>query len=139
MNTWADDQERLARAEERRLQEEARQRAAEDRKREVEAMESVDPVVAKEIERAPIAAPTVVVESSVPKIAGVSRSTTHKARCVDAIALFAYVYENLVERPDLMKYVAVNEKALNAEARATKGAIEIPGVEFFVESGMRSS
>jgi len=136
MVEWRSGEERKARAEERRLTELARQQAEEDRAREAEAMRAVDPVVADEIERAPLAPPPVTVQSSVPKVAGVVTKTLWRARVVDVVALLAYVYEGCAERPDLLKYIKPDESMLNAEARATKGAIEIPGVEFYSETSI---
>lgn len=103
----------LARAEQERLEEEARARA-EQMKAEGKAEEAI-----MEMEAVPvIPLPSVQVEQ--PKVAGISRRQNWKARVVDPMQ---------VPRQFLM----VDEKALNAYAKATKGAVPVAGVEFYPE------
>lgn len=65
-----------------------------------------------------------VVQIATPaKVAGESARVTWKARVVDV---------SLVPR----EYMIVNETALQAMARATNGAIRVPGVEFYAESSL---
>ena len=101
-----------ARAEQERLQKEAEEKAAQlaaDGKTEQAIEAAVVPVV-------PL--PTVHVEQ--PKIAGISRRQNWKARVVDPMK---------VPR----QFLTVDEKALNAYAKATKGEVPVDGVEFYAE------
>lgn len=68
---------------------------------------------------------TPIVPATQIKIAGQSKIETWKHRVVDA---------SLVPR----EYMIVNDSALANVARATKGAIQIPGVEFYHEQSIRS-
>lgn len=69
-----------------------------------------------------IVAPVVQVAEP-EKVKGASTSKTWKARVVDI---------SIIPR----EYLVVNQKALDALARATKGAINIKGVEFYWESNL---
>jgi colicin import membrane protein len=70
--------------------------------------------------------PTPIVAAAPVKVAGQARVTTWHARILDPM---------LVPR----EYLIVNEAALQKVAQATKGAIQIPGVEFYDQQGLRSS
>lgn len=70
--------------------------------------------------------PTPIVHAEAVKVAGMARVTTWKARVVDAA---------LVPR----EYLIVNEAALQKVAAATKGAIQIPGVEMYPDHSLRSA
>lgn len=101
-----------ARAEQERLQKEAEEKAAQlaaEGKTEQAIEAAVVPVV-------PL--PTVHVEQ--PKVAGISRRQNWKARIVDQMK---------VPR----QFLTVDEKALNAYAKATKGEVPVDGVEFYAE------
>lgn len=63
-----------------------------------------------------------VINTAPPKIAGIASKTTWKARIVDAA---------LVPR----EFLVVNEQALQAFARTTKGVTPVAGVEFYEELG----
>lgn len=159
---WQQQQERLRKAEEMRLAEVARKERdrleAEVRKVEEAARKKADELAAKAAaelaagnaakaaelqaraastvekadDRAGAArtqasmtiAPTVIRES--PKVQGVTMRTRWKSRVVDAQA---------VPR----EYMVVNEKALDDIATATKGALKIPGVEFYGVSEVSSA
>lgn len=101
-----------ARAEQERLQKEAEEKASQlaaEGKTEQAIEAAVVPVV-------PL--PTVHVEQ--PKVAGISRRQNWKARIVDQMK---------VPR----QFLTVDEKALNAYAKATKGEVPVDGVEFYAE------
>jgi uncharacterized membrane protein YqiK len=66
------------------------------------------------------AAITPVIASSVESVKGISTKKIWKFRLVD---------ENLIPR----MYLIPNEKMLGEVARATKGELKIPGVEFYPE------
>lgn len=111
-----EEEERLraaARAEQERLEAEARERA-EKMKAEGKTEEAI-----MEMESVPVVPlPSVQIEQ--PKVAGISRRQNWKARVIDPMK---------VPRQFLM----VDEKALNAYAKATKGAVPVDGVEFYPE------
>ena len=75
---------------------------------------------------AAVSAPVIEVAREVPKVAGQSVRKTWKARVTDI---------QQVPR----EWMVVNESALNAFAKSTKGAVKVPGVEFFEESTLASS
>jgi hypothetical protein len=70
-----------------------------------------------------VIAPVISVASVAPKAAGVSMRTAWHVEIVDA---------SLVPRD----WLTVNEKALEAFARSTKGAVAVAGVRFFSEQTM---
>ena len=131
MISYADEQDRLRREEQRKL--ELKAKAEEDRKRkdlEDRAKKWAakgDKAKAEELQEqaedvhvdAPVAAP------KIEKTAGVSFRESWSAKVVD---------EDKVPR----EYLSVNIQALNKVAQATKGAIKIPGVEFKMEKVLSS-
>lgn len=70
-----------------------------------------------------VEAPVVEVASSTPRLAGIAARTTWKARVV-----------NLAMVP--REWMIVNQDALDKFAGATKGAVPVPGVEFYSEQGL---
>lgn len=74
--------------------------------------------LAAEVRATPIAAPVVVVESSVPKVAGIATKTVWKFR---------------VSNPDIVprEFLAVNEQAIRSVVLALKDRAKIPGVEVY--------
>lgn len=109
----------VARKEQARLQAEAEKAAKKaEKKGDVEAAQQLRETV-------PIVpVPTVAIEK--PKVKGISTSTKWKARVVNA---------DLIPR----QYLIVNEKMLNDLAQATKGSVEVAGVEFYSEEIMAAS
>jgi hypothetical protein len=122
---WLDDAEAAIKrgmltfkqAQERKEREE-RERAA------AEAKRIADEIKAKNPDAPP---PVVIVAPPVtkapPKVSGVSTRLVWKARVTDLL---------LVPR----EYLVVDEAKLGAMARATKGTVSIPGVEFYSEEVM---
>ena len=70
--------------------------------------------------------PVPIVTREEVKVAGISKTKLWKARVTD---------ERLIPR----EYLIVNQSALDQVAKATKGAIQIPGVEFYSEDVVRSA
>jgi len=75
---------------------------------------------------AAVVAPVVTVASVQPEIKGQHITKTWKARVVNAA---------LVPR----EWMVINQSALDAFARSTKGAVQIAGVEMYEETGLASS
>jgi hypothetical protein len=73
---------------------------------------------------AAVTAPVIEVAKTIEKQNGESTAKIWKARVIDA---------NLVPR----EWLIVDEKAVNAFARATKGAKQIPGIEIYSESSLK--
>ena len=116
----------MRREEERRLQAIEDERVRREKERLLKQAENLKTPELKmaRLEKAEaIAAPVVRINTAPSKVSGVATRKTWKARVVDF---------NKVPR----KYMLVNTKALDALARATKGNIEVPGVEFFEESSL---
>lgn len=129
-------QEQLRQAEERRLQDAARQRAealtlAAAAALELEGVAAgrADMVQeAHDILEQPIDAPVVVVKTFMPKMEGVTYRDNWKAHpVVDVKALARAVADGLVPAT----YLIPNLTALNQTAKATQGTQAVPGVRFF--------
>ena len=124
MSTYVNEQEKIRKAEQDKLDREAKEKQAKEKDRlerqAKKAEEKGDTTKAETIrERAQevhIEAPTVA--PKVQQAAGVSMRKDWKARVIDI---------NKVPR----EYMIVNETALNNVASSTKGSLSIPGVEFY--------
>lgn len=113
------EEERKRREEEDRLRELARVQAEDRQLADAVAAEAAgDAEEAEEIIAEPIAAPVVVLGSTVPKVPGVSGRVYWKFRIVD---------EALIPRDHMMP----NDKTIGAYARSMKGKASMPGVEFY--------
>ena len=123
--TWQQEQERIRMAEQRRLQAEADEAARKERERlEKQAAKLKTPELKEErLEQAAMVVAPVVQIAPVTQAEGVSTRKTWKARVVD---------ESKVPRT----FLTINQQALDVYARATKGAMQVEGVEFFEESTM---
>lgn len=131
------EQEKLRRAEEARLQEEARvvaeaesrRAAAEQALTDAIALEAVgdskgaEAVLNNPVPQ-PVFVPPVVVPKQTPKTAGVSTAQNWKFRITDV---------NLIPR----EYMQPNEVAIGQVVRALKNKTVIPGVEIYPETGAR--
>ena len=114
---------------------EARRKAEDAALAEAAALEAEgDTEGAEAILEAPVIA-TVVPIREAPKAAGVSFRTNWKARVVDPMALLRAVVAGKVPAAA----VSVNEAWLNQYARATKGEVPVPGVEFVAERAVAAS
>ena len=110
---WQTEQKRIAAEQERK-----RKEAEEMARIAAEAEAAGDTETAAEA--VAIAAVTEATVTEAPKAAGVSMREVWRAKVVDP---------NKVPR----EYMIVNQNALDALAKATKGSINIPGVEFVKE------
>lgn len=116
---WNAEQERIRKAEEDRLREEARKQEEERRLEDaILAEQSGNKEEAAAIMDTPVQAPVVVVPKSVPKVAGVAMTKQWKFRITDA---------NKIPR----QYLTVDEQKIGAIVRALKDQANIPGVEVF--------
>ena len=125
MTRYDAEQERIREAERRRLQAIADEEARKERERlEKEASRLKTPELreARLEAAAAVVAPTVQI-APIVKTEGEASRKLWKARVVDI---------NQVPR----EYMVVNQQALDAMARATKGAVAIPGVEIYSETSM---
>ena len=122
---WRTSEEKKRREEERRLQAEADERARKEREKLEKRAASVktEEKKAELLERAAeIAAPVIAIPVQAVS-EGSSFRKVWKARIVD---------EKAVPR----EWMVVNEKAIQAHARNTKGSVAIPGVEFYAEESL---
>jgi hypothetical protein len=127
--TFYNEQERIRQEEQRKLQAAADESARKERERlEREAAKLKTPELkAERLEQAAsVIAPVVSVASVAPVVSGQSIRKTWTANVVNL---------ELVPR----EWLVVNEKALDAFAKATKGAVKVAGVEFVEVSSLASS
>lgn len=131
MITYANEQERLRREQEEKLRkaaeaEEARKRKALE-ERAIKAAEKGNEEKAEELRQqsAEVFIPAPTVSSTFQKVSGQAIKQNWKARVIDI---------NKVPR----EYMIVNESMLDKMAKATKGSIAIPGVEFYFENILSS-
>lgn len=118
MAAWREYQEKLRQEERTRLEDEAVKKAeGEAAMAAMVAEDAGDVEKAQEILAAPIVINPVYTQTSIPKSHTTIR-TAWAARVVDA---------SMVPR----EYMTPNETLLNGLARNTKGAMKIPGVEFY--------
>jgi len=128
-------QERLARAEQARLQAIADEAARKERERlekKAAKAETKSPEKAEALRQQAaevIPAPVVVVPQA-EKTAGESTRTTYKARLVSLADLIAAAAGGNMTAVSM---ITLDDKAANAFARATKGKIPVPGIEFSAE------
>jgi hypothetical protein len=118
---WNQEQERIRRAEEDRLREEARKREEDDRlAAAIQAEQSGQEDVAEEIMDEPVYVPPVVLPKSTPKVVGMSIRENWKFRITN---------EKLIPR----EYLKVDEVKIGGVVRALKANCAIPGVEVYNE------
>ena len=120
------EQRKIAEAEQRRLQAEAR-KAEEDRQIAEAAFAEAggDTEAAEEILSAPVTVATVTVAPVVAKVEGVGSMTRWSAEVTDKMALIRYV----AEHPEWASLLDANAPNLNRLAVAQKAALKIPGVK----------
>lgn len=120
------EQERVRRAEQARIQAEVRRQEEERRLAEAVALEAEgEQAEADALFEEPITVPTIAVAPSTPKVAGISYRETWSANVNDLAKLVAYV----AQHPQFANLLTPNMPALNAQARSLKGQMQIPGVE----------
>ena len=125
INAWDQNQERIRQEEQRKLQAAADEKARKERLRlEAQAAKLKTPELkAERLEMADEVVAPVVTVAPVEKVSGTAKSKIWKARVVDV---------SMVPR----EWMTVNESALNAFARSTKGVVPVAGVEFYAESNL---
>ena len=137
MITWYQEQERIRRAEERRLQIEADERARKERERleKAAAKLKTDELREQRMEEAQqvVAAP-VYVAPKAPAVKGQSIKTIWRATITDP----QEAIQALMQWPDWSAYVTINEGELNRFAARTKGQVRVPGVTFAAEANLSS-
>ncbi|MGH9454086.1 MAG: hypothetical protein ACRD2O_08975 [Terriglobia bacterium] len=124
MLAWQAAEERKDREREALLREAAAQAAREQAEQEAKSLEAAGDaelanVVREQAAAAP--APVVVIESSVPKVAGISKPKENWK--------FRVTNEGLIPR----EFMVPNETAIGALVRAQKGRTNIPGIEIYCE------
>ena len=120
------EQAEIRRVEQAKLQAIADEQARKERERlEKQAAKLKTPELAQErLEQAQqIIAPVVQVAQEAPKVEGVSKRVNWKWREVD---------RELIPR----EYMIPNEKMLNGTATSQKGAVKVPGIEFYSEESL---
>lgn len=131
MIDYQNEQERIRREQEAKLRREAEEKARKEQERlqaraeKAEANGKAEKAeeLREQAEQVQVVAP--VLAPTVQKVDGVSVRKNWKARVVDA---------SLVPR----QWLVVDEKKLDQIAKATKGSMDIPGVEFFAEDVLAS-
>lgn len=120
------EQEAKRLEEQRKLQEAAEKEAEKERARlekQAEKLKTPELKEARLEQAASVVVPTIVVQSQVEAVKGVSKRVTWKARVVN---------KNVIP----LEYLIVDQSKLDAVARATKGTILIDGVEFYSEESL---
>lgn len=145
MVTYQNEQERLRREEQKRLDDlarAAREKAeAEARARLAEASKAADAEAILQAETELEIAATVVapvVQTPVISSAGNSIRKTWKARVTDKAKLVKYVAANCDQHPELLAYLDTADTELNAAARLYKENFKVAGVESYQDSGITS-
>jgi hypothetical protein len=130
--------QRAIEAEQRRIAEEARRKAeqanvAERSRLQAEAAvaqrkadSAAEKAMAKDDQAAAVIATVVTVAESVPVVQGQTIRKTWKARVIDGALV-------------PLEWRTINQQALDAFAKATKGAVPVAGVEMYEETGLASS
>jgi len=126
MTAWNLSQDQIRRAEEERLRQEALK--AEEERRLADALQAEkegNKEEAIQILEEPVYVPPVIIERSVPKIAGQTMTTTYKWRVKN---------EKLIPR----EYLKVDDVKINGVVKALKDRANIPGIEVYAENSMRT-
>lgn len=125
MKTFEDEQERIRRAEQARLEEEARKAAEEAALAQAVALEQNGHKAAAEaVIAAPVVAPAVYVQKTTPTGFGNATRRTWGAEVTDLMALVKAVAAGIVP----IQAIEANTVFLNGQARMLKQALAYPGV-----------
>jgi hypothetical protein len=126
MVRWVEDQEKIRREEERRLQEEARKRAEDEAIRQaLEAEAAGETQEAEAILQEPVYVPPIKVNSTVPKSKESHVRETWSCEVVDLKALVVAIAQGKAP----LQAVEADMAFLNGQARSYKQALSIPGVK----------
>ena len=135
MARYTDEQERIRREEQRRIEAIARKAAEEERLAAAIALEEAgEAEAAEQVIEAPVIAPVIQLPPPTPKISGISSAVTYKAKVVNLLDLVRYVAQN----PALIHLVKESQPDLNGMARRQKDALSLPGVEIVKERSIRA-
>jgi hypothetical protein len=138
--TWHDEQERLRREQEQRdtqAAREAQEAAALQEAAELEANgeKELAQMVLEDAAKAP--APVVVTPSSVPKQAGIAKQKVWKWRdTADRVQTLRALVKAAAKDDRWLAYLALNESAVTAAAKSQKDLAQVPGIQFYAESGV---
>lgn len=125
MKTFEDEQERIRRAEQARLEEEARKAAEEAALAQAVALEmNGHKAAAEAVIAAPVVAPAVYVQKTTPTGFGNATRRTWGAEVTDLMALVKAVAAGIVP----IQAIEANTVFLGQQARALKSALQYPGV-----------
>lgn len=126
MKSYEDEQERIRRAEQARLEEEARKAAEEAALAQAVALEQNGHKSAAEaVIATPVVAPAVYVPKTTPAGFGNATRRTWGAEVTDIMALVKAVAAGTVP----IQAIEANSVFLNQQARALKSALQYPGVK----------
>jgi hypothetical protein len=133
MTAYNLEQEKIGKAEEERLRRKALKKEEEERlQAAIEAEKEGNKDEAEAILEEPVFVPSPIVLKAVPKVNGLAQRTNWKYRLTDLNALVKAVYEGKVP----LMALEPNDIFLNQQARALKGTVQYPGVEFYSETSM---
>jgi len=125
MKTFEDEQERIRRAEQARLEEEARKAAEEAALAQAVALEmNGHKAAAEAVIAAPVVAPAVYVQKTTPTGFGNATRRTWGAEVTDLMALVKAVAAGIVP----IQAIEANTVFLGQQVRALKSALQYPGV-----------
>lgn len=124
---YEDEQHRLRREEQDRLDLEARRVAAKQQHEDAAHAEQMgeDSSVVDAIFEEKVTPPPVVAASSFERMPGITRKAPLKAEVINLVALIQFV----AVRQHLTNYLLPNQSALNAAARSQGTKLDIPGVK----------
>ena len=134
---WKTDADRKAAEEQRRLQAEADEKARRERERlarEAARLKTPEKQAERLEQAAAVQAPVVTMQAET-KLDGAHTRTIWRARLVNESDLIAAAKPGTVAA----SFLSFNQKAADAFARSTKGAVSVPGVEFIEEKSMTIS
>lgn len=118
---YLQEQERIRRDEERRLQEEARKKAEEEALAQAAELEAEgDKEAAEALISEPVQVAPVVLPKTTPKVSGIASREVWLYRIVDA---------GKIPR----QYLKIDEQKIGQVVRAMKGSADIPGVQVYPE------
>lgn len=136
MTAWNIEQEKIRKAEEDRLRQEALKREEEERlQAAIQAEQEGSTEEAAAILEEPVYVPPPIVQSNVPKQAGLTMQTTYKHRVTNLMVLIKAVAEGKAP----IVCIQADDQYLGATARNNKGLMPYPGVEFFEEKSMKGT
>lgn len=128
------EQERIRRETQAKLEEEARKEREKLEARAAKAEEKGKSEKAEELRTQAATVPTPVVQIETPRVSGVSTRETYKAEVTDLMLLVKAVAAGTVP----LGAIEASTTFLNGQARLQKTALQYPGVKVVVEQGISS-